>query len=277
MSRQRSTDADVYDLASAFQITRIEPNLLVAPPSCVPGPVYGGLLMGQAILAVESETAGRHCHSLQATFVRRVLPDLATYFYISEMMTGNTFSMRRIVVTQGDREVFSMSLSFYDRPPGIVHQPPAPAVIVPRVQQVGGKWRKAPPAGIEALWNLTPDTHDREELWMRSTRALEQRATLHLAALVYASDYPLLEAGLARHGLSWRHTGLFAASLNQSAWILRASDFNDWHLFSIDSPAASGETVIGRAHCFDKHGCLVAIFLQEAVVRTSELLTRTGA
>jgi acyl-CoA thioesterase II len=222
--------------------------------------------MGRAILAAAAVVGKRRCHSLQATFVRRAQPQVATQLAVSEAMTGRNFSMRHVMATQGDREIFSATLSFREPHPGMVYQPPVSVPTFQPEDPAKGKDRLPLPPGIEARWNLDVDPDGVEGVWMRSSRALGDDPALQAAALVYASDYPILEAGMSRHGLSWQTPGLFTTSLNQSGWIMRTSDFSDWHFFSVDSPAASGGTAVGRASCFDRDGDLVAMFVQEAVI-----------
>ncbi|KAA8648411.1 hypothetical protein EYZ11_000350 [Aspergillus tanneri] len=262
------SDGECYDLASAFQTYPIAPCLFEASPSRIPDPVYGGLLMARAIMVAATDVGKRQCHSLQATFVRRAQPQVTTNFAVGETMTGRNFSMRRVTASQDDREIFSASLSFREPHPGVAHQPPTPTMTFPSEYPTKSKQRRPPPPGIEARWVPDLDPNGSEILWMRSTCALGNSSALQTAALVYASDYPIIEAGLSRHGLSWQSPDLFTTSLSHSAWIMRVSDFSDWHFFSIDSPAASGGTVLGRASCFDRDGNLVATFVQEAVIWT---------
>lgn len=269
MASSLLADADAdseEDLASAFQASHVAPRLFAARPSRLPGPVYGGLLMARAIMVAATSVGERQCHSLQATFVRRPQPQDTTQFIVSEAMTGRNFSIRRVTTNQGDREIFSASLSFRKSRPGVEHQQPAKPMTFRPEDPAGGNQPRPPPPGIEARWNPDVEPDGAMGLWMRSTRALGDSPALQTAALVYASDYPILEAGSSRHGLSWQSPALFTTSLNHSAWILRASDFSNWHFFSIDSPAASGGTALGRASCFDRDGNLIATFVQEAVI-----------
>ena len=261
-------DGDSDDLASAFQTSHVTPGQFAAGPSPVPDPVYGGLLMGRAIMVAAVDVGERQCHSLQATFVRRAEPQVTTQFTVCEAMTGRNFSMRRVTATQGDRDIFSACVSFRKPHSGIEHQPLATDMALQPEDPAEGRQRRPPPPGIEARWNPDIDPDGGKGLWMRSTRALALCPALQAAALVYASDYPILEAGISRHGLSWQSPDMFTTSLSQSVWILRASDLSDWHFFRIDSPAASGGTALGRASCFDRDGNLVAMFAQEAVIWT---------
>ncbi|KAF4451012.1 hypothetical protein F53441_5959 [Fusarium austroafricanum] len=255
-------DRDNVDLASALQVSHISPQIFSVGPSRDLSPVYGGLLMGQAVMAAAANVGERQCHSVQATFIRRAQPQNATHFNATQDMSGNNFTMCHVVATQSDKVIFSANVSFRKPHSDFEHQQPqtipsTPTEIETITQE--GQQPRPPPAGIEVRWTQpVADANGTMELWMRSMQSLGDDPALHTAALLYASDYPILEAGLSRHGLSWLSTDLFTASLNHSAWFLRPSDFSDWHLFRIDSPAAYGGTALGRATCYDSQGNMVA-------------------
>ncbi|KAF5531696.1 hypothetical protein FMEXI_12842 [Fusarium mexicanum] len=255
-------------LTTALQPSRISPQIFSVGPSRDLSPVYGGLLMGQAVSAAATDVGERQCHSVQATFTRRAQPQDTTYFNVTQDLGGNNFTIRHVNATQSNRGIFSAKVSFRKPRSEFEHQqlqkiPPIPKEIETITQE--GQHPRPTPAGIDVRWSRSVvDPSGTMELWMRSIESLGDDPTLHTAALLYASDYPILEAGLSTHGLSWQSTGLFTASLNHSAWFLRPPNFSEWHLFRIDSPAAAGGTALGRATCFDRQGNMVATFVQEA-------------
>ncbi|KAF5621682.1 acyl thioesterase [Fusarium sp. NRRL 25303] len=258
------------DLAAALQPLSISPQIFSVGPTGNLSPVYGGQLMGQAVMAAATDVGERQCHSVQATFIRRARPQDTACFNVAQDLAGNNFTIRHVNATQSDRGIFSAKVSFRKPRSEFEHQQPQKIASIPQdidtIPQEGRSPRP-PPAGIEVRWSRSVvDTNGNMELWMRTIQSLGDDSALHTAALLYASDYPILEAGLLRHGLSWQSTGLFTASLNHSAWFLRPLDFSDWHLFRIDSPAAFGGTALGRATCFDRQGNIVATFVQEAVM-----------
>ncbi|RJE22245.1 Acyl-CoA thioesterase [Aspergillus sclerotialis] len=266
MTTSLSSDGKRDDLAAAFETTPVVPGLFEAEPSQSPDPVYGGLLMGRAIMAAATGIGERQLHSLQANFIRRAQPQATTQFAVNEVMTGRNYSIRRVTASQEDKEIFSASLTFREPRDGVSHQQPAPRMTFPVEGSVESTQRRPSPSGIEIFWDPDIKQDGVIMVWMRSAGALGNCTASQAAALIYASDYPIIEAGLSCHRLSWKSQGLFTTSLSHNAWIFMETDFSDWHLFSIDSPAASGGTMVGRASCFNKDGNLVATFVQEAVV-----------
>lgn len=268
------------DLVSVLRLTESEPGVYLSESGNPLVAIYGGQLMAQAIMAAGEGVDGRSCHSVQASFVRRAVPSLPLTYLVEEMMTGQSFAMRRVIVSQDGREILSTNLSFRESNLGVTHRlvspsvPVDPAKIDDNSLNDGNKriWRKLPPAGLDISWVHPSPVLGHDAVWMKSSYALCDCPILQCAALVYASDYPLLEATLPIHQLSWQTPGLTTASLTQSAWIIRPSDFNRWHLFCIDAPVAAGGTALGRANCFNEHGELVAMFVQEALIRPRVLV-----
>ena len=85
--------------------------------------------------------------------------------------------------------------------------------------------------------------------------------------LAYVSDYELLGASTLPHGLSFVHDNVIMASLDHALWFHRPVNMNDWHLYSIDSPNASGARGFARGQFFRQDGALVASTSQEGLVR----------
>ena len=58
-----------------------------------------------------------------------------------------------------------------------------------------------------------------------------------------------------------------SASLDHSIWFFRDFDFNDWMLFSIDSPSSQNARGFSRGNIFTKDGILIASVAQEGLMR----------
>jgi acyl-CoA thioesterase len=57
------------------------------------------------------------------------------------------------------------------------------------------------------------------------------------------------------------------ASLDHALWFHRTVQIDDWLLYSMDSPNASGARGLGRGQFFNRHGELIASTTQEGLVR----------
>ena len=90
---------------------------------------------------------------------------------------------------------------------------------------------------------------------------------LHVCLLAYLSDVTLLEvgAGPARAGLGGDAVQL--ASLDHAMWFHRPFRADEWLLYDISSPSASGGRGLGIGKFYDRDGRLVATVVQEGLVR----------
>src|SRR5690606_6562294 len=100
--------------------------------------------------------------------------------------------------------------------------------------------------------------------------------SLHRAALAYASDYPLLESILRRHGLAWVTPNLKIASLDHAMWWHRPARADEWLLYVQESPSASGGRGLAQGRFYTRDGSLVAGVAQEGMVRVPPALAKEG-
>jgi hypothetical protein len=79
---------------------------------------------------------------------------------------------------------------------------------------------------------------------------------------------PLLVATALRpHGLSFLSPGVVLASIDHAMWFHRPARADEWLLYSMDSPSASGARGLARASIFTREGVLVASTAQEGLLR----------
>ncbi len=102
---------------------------------------------------------------------------------------------------------------------------------------------------------------------MRAAGSLPDDPALHQAVLAYASDFALLGTAFLPHGLSFLHGGVQAASLDHAMWFHRPLRADEWLLYDMDSPSASGARAFARGSLFSADGALVASVAQEGLVR----------
>jgi acyl-CoA thioesterase-2 len=67
--------------------------------------------------------------------------------------------------------------------------------------------------------------------------------------------------------MSWLTPGLQIASLDHVMWFHRPFRLDDWLLYEMDSPSASGARGLVRGQFFDRAGRLVASTAQEGLIR----------
>src|SRR5579883_1499589 len=74
--------------------------------------VYGGQVLGQALVAAYRTVDTRLCHSLHAYFLRAGDPRTPIIYEVDRSRDGKSFSARRVVAIQHGSPIFTMSASF---------------------------------------------------------------------------------------------------------------------------------------------------------------------
>lgn len=276
------------DLISLLQLERIEDNIFRGDSRDLGSPqVFGGQVLGQALSAAQHTVEGRIAHSLHAYFLRRGDISAPIVYEVDRARDGGSFSNRRVVAIQHGRPILNLAASFQVHEDGLEHQSDMPDVPGPDGLQAlhefardlpdsvpmkmrrfltekrPFEFRPVRPLNFERREKLAPINH----VWVRAVDALPDNQTLHQNLLAYVSDYELLGASTLPHGLSFIRDNVIMASLDHALWFHRSVDIDQWHLYSIDSPNASGARGFARGHFFNQQGALVASSSQEGLVR----------
>ena len=107
----------------------------------------------------------------------------------------------------------------------------------------------------------------RQSIWFRTIGPLPDDDHLHRCMLAYVSDYNLLPTASLPPGISFLQGNVQMASLDHAMWFHRPARGDEWMLYVIDSPSASGARGFVRGSIFDRKGRLVASTAQEGVIR----------
>jgi len=92
---------------------------------------------------------------------------------------------------------------------------------------------------------------------------------LHNCLLAYISDYYLIGTAMRPHGISLATPGVIVASIDHAMWFHRPMRVDEWLLYSMESPSASGARGFARGNLFSRDGRLVASTAQEGLLRAS--------
>ena len=104
-------------------------------------------------------------------------------------------------------------------------------------------------------------------VWLKANGDLPEDPRIHKYLLAYASDFSFIGTALNPHGVNlWDH-GIKVASIDHAMWFHRPFRMDEWLLYSIDSPAASGGRGFVRGQIFNRQGELVASTAQEGLIR----------
>lgn len=278
----------VQDLLNHLQLEQLEINLFRGHSRNVgQKSVFGGQVLAQALLAASRTVPSGAAHSLHGYFLLPGDPQAPIVYDVDRIRDGRSFTTRRVVAIQHGRAIFNMSASFQVSEEGIEHQFDMP--VAPRPDSLRSSEeldrevaRHASPKvrrflnlqlpiefrPVEPLDPLTPPVRPpHRQSWIRAAEALPDDPAIHQAVLAYASDFSLLATAFLPHGLSFLQDDVQAASLDHAMWFHRPFRADQWLLYVMDSPSASGARGFARGSIFTAEGQLAASVTQEGLVR----------
>src|SRR4028119_1050126 len=122
----------VDDLLTLLELETLEQNLYRGrSPQVGWQRVFGGQVIGQALVAACRTVEGRSPHSLHAYFLLAGDPQVPIIYEVDRIRDGRSFTTRRVVAIQHGQAIFAMSASFHGEEPGFDHAMPMPAVPMP--------------------------------------------------------------------------------------------------------------------------------------------------
>jgi acyl-CoA thioesterase-2 len=278
------------DLIKVMTLERLEINLFRGESRDIGSPqVFGGQVLGQALVAATATVEDRVVHSLHAYFLRRGDFNSPIVYEVDRALDGKHFSSRRVVAIQHGRQIFNMSASFQLAETGLEHQVSVPDVPQPEsLLDLEAHYRdvadKLPAAARRMLEQKRPfefrpvqppeplrrnQSAGLKYIWFRAVDRLADDEALHRCLLAYVSDFHLLDTALKPHGVSMISPKLVIASIDHAMWFHRSVRVDDWLLYAIDSPSASGARGFTRGSVFARDGRLIASAAQEGLIRVT--------
>lgn len=257
--------------------------------------VFGGQVLAQAVnAAYRTIPKDRILHSLHSYFLEA--GDLTTpiNYNVNEVRNGGSFSTRRVTASQHDKTIFILAASFHKKEDGFEHQTTFDANIKQpeelfswddMLEQFGDFLPKSMKyfLSIERPIEFKPvripnplnpeDLPANEEVWFRlkgEKQEMDFRTKQEI--LTYISDYNVLNAAFNPNASKYNFGNTQTASLDHSMWFFRDFDFDDWMLFSAESPNAFGARGLSKGNIFTRDGKLIASFAQEGLLRTKKNL-----
>jgi acyl-CoA thioesterase II len=275
---------DITGLINLLDLEQLEVNLFRGySPQNGWTRVFGGQVVGQALVAAGRTVEGRLAHSLHCYFLLGGDPKIPIVFNVDRIRDGRSFTTRNVVAIQHGHAIFSMSVSYHNPEEGFSHQFPMPDVPPPESLPSEDEIKKMMPADMNGFWRLErpieirPVSLDRylaperaevlQRLWFRTKGPMPADKQVHQCALAYASDFTLLSAGLAPHGRRPFDGSFQMASLDHAVWFHRDFRADEWLLYVQDSPSAEGARAFCRGSIYSREGVLVASVAQEGLIR----------
>jgi acyl-CoA thioesterase-2 len=279
-------DAALADLLVLLNLERLEVNMYRGTSRDIGSPqVFGGQVLGQALMAATGTVEDRIVHSLHAYFLRAGDFNLPIVYEVDRSRDGSHFSSRRVVAIQNGQQIFHMSASFQSPEEGLEHQTQMPDVPPPESlpersvlansplvsEQQRRFFSRVRPfdirlVGMERLLSglaMEPSL----QVWFRASDPLPDGESLHRGMLAYVSDFYLLMTATLPHGIPFPSKQLRCASIDHAMWFHRPVRVDEWLLYSMDSPSASGARGLSRGSIFSRDGRLVASTAQEGLMR----------
>lgn len=252
------------------------------------GSVFGGQVIGQALSAAkETIPEDRYAHSCHCYFLRPGDAKKPIVYDVERIRDGRSFSTRRVKAIQFGKPIFNMTASFQIIEDSLDHQSEMPEVPPPEELvselDIARKYSHLIPEGIREKFTcdkpiemrpvkyyspLRPKvTEPIRHTWFRTNGQLPDDRRVHQYLLAYASDFNFLPTATQPHGVSFMTPGLRMTSIDHAMWFHHDFRFDDWLLYVVDSPRASGARGLVRGQFFTREGLLVASTTQEGLLR----------
>lgn len=275
-------------LLRQMDLERIEENLFRGESADIGGKnVFGGQVLGQALVAASRTVTGRRAHSLHAYFLRPGDMQAPIVYEVDRIRDGNSFATRRIVAIQHGQPIFNMAASFQMEEGGFEHQSRMPDVPPPDglpsivdlrrmmaeldPERFGQRPIRELPIEIRPIQPANPYSAEKQppvqKIWFRTVGALPDDLALHQCVLAYASDFALLRTASLPHEISFRQKNVHGASIDHAMWFHRSFRVDQWLLYVLESPSASNARGFALGSIFSGDGTLVASVAQEGLMR----------
>jgi acyl-CoA thioesterase-2 len=279
------------ELIALLDLEKIGKNTFSGNSYTIGSPhVFGGQVLAQAVNAAYKTIPGtRFLHSLHGYFLEAGDLTIPIHYKVEEMRNGGSFSTRRVTAIQEEKTIFILAASFHQKEDGFEHQ----TNFDPNIKQpeellswddILAQYGAFLPKPIKAFLNIKRPIEFKpvrvpnplepinlpatEQVWFRlkgEKQDLNQRTKQEI--LTYISDYNILNAAFNPNASNYNLGNTQTASLDHSMWFFRDFNFDDWMLFSAESPNAFGARGLAKGNIFTRDGKLVASFAQEGLLR----------
>lgn len=282
---------NVQDLIELLTLQKVDETTFKGLSKTVGSPnVFGGQVLAQALNAASRTiTNGRVLHSMHAYFLEPGHLEIPITFNVNIVRDGGSFSVRRVTAEQNGLIIFILSASFHKKEDGYEHQiemktgikPPEDLISWTDILHQFGDFL---PKNIKSFFEVERPIEfkpveivnplDRKDLppfnnvWFKPKGDLKDAdLATKQQILTYISDYNILVSALNPHASKAHWGNTLTASLDHSMWYFRDFDFEDWMLFSMESPNASNARGFAKGNIFTRDGKLIASVAQEGLMR----------
>lgn len=232
------------------------------------GVVFGGQLLGQALVAAAAGHEGKVPKTVHTVFARAASPEAPLDIAVDPVHAGRAFASSTVTISQGDRTCTrSLVVLSADEPDVIRHAEPAPDLPAPPEGPSDGSWQVQVVGGVDIE---DPDSVGPAELdvWTRFDGAPGD-PLLDQALLAFATDGFLIGTAMRPHagvGQAQAHRTLSTGVITHTLTFHEPVAAGSWLLLRHASPYAGRGRSYGRADVF-AGADLVASYVQDAMIR----------
>jgi acyl-CoA thioesterase-2 len=282
---------NVTDLIALLNLEKVSENKFKGSSESIGSPiVFGGQVLAQSLNAANRTVPeNRILHSLHSYFLEAGKLEVPIIFEVQEMRDGGSFSTRRVKAMQNGVTIFILAASFHKIEEGFEHQKAIETAIKQpeeliswseMLEQFGDFIPKSTKEflSIERPIEFKPvvipnplapkNLPAKDQVWFRlkgDAKGLSRQTKQQI--LTYISDYNVLNAAINPNASVANFGNLQTASLDHSMWFFRDFEFDDWMLFSAESPNSYGARGLSHGNLFTRDGKLIATFAQEGLLR----------
>lgn len=289
-SSDASEQTQIADLCERLLLEPLDRDLFIANPGAGKGRLFGGLVAAQSVMAAIATVKDLDerkslppslLHSIHAYFLRPGRYDLPIRFVVHRIRDGRTFTTRRVVAHQSGEAIFNMAASFTRPEEGFSHQRPMPETPPPdgleewttlRHRQLGlpEPQEFENPIEIRVIdeeeFGDAKPRDPKRQVWIRPRGRLPEDPALHTAILIYATDRTLLSTAMRASGFT-HGKEVMGASLDHSVWLHHPIRFDDWLLYTSESPIAQAARGLIFGSLYRPDGVQLASVAQEGLIR----------
>ncbi len=248
-----------------------------APNTDADGPVvFGGQMLAQSIVAATTVDPEKMVKTVHAVFARAGSLDAPLDIIVECLHRGRAIANTTVTFKQDDRLIArAQVLLSADEPNLIHHGDPMPDVPAPG----DGQERAVDEGPWEIRYADGVDIRDPEligppdlDVWTRFVGAPDDRV-ISQALLAYATDGFLIGTAMRPHagvGQSQAHVTLSTGVLSHTITFHEPFSAAAWLLLSQHSSHAGHGRCYGRGNVFTEHGELIASFVQDAIIRSTQ-------
>jgi acyl-CoA thioesterase-2 len=259
----------------ALSIVRTSSNAFMGQCHAgAPGRAFGGQIAGQALLAAAGTVPPEHdsVHSLHANYLAAGTPGVAMEYAVTPLLTGRSFSVRRVRASQGQDLLAEITVSLNREGAEAANRQvlmpdvPAPYSLsdTPFPDSVSGRhFRRVVEQRRLEPEKSSPSQPPSELRWLRCRPVLSDDPLVHAAFLAYASD--IRTASIPADGLYRHRQQLRVTTLSHSLWWHRPFRANGWLLYEQLAVSLTRGLGFVNARFFTRDGDLVASVAQQAL------------